>query len=476
MLNAKKICFFTCINDEKTYAESLLYIKNLNIPEGYEVATLCIKNTENVTKWYNQAMKYSDAKYKVYMHEDVFIINKNFISDFITIFEKAKNVGMIGIIGSKVIPTTGVWNQSQHKYGKVYDNSSGKLKLLQYKNVETEYESIKAIDSMLMITQYDIPWREDIFDNYYFYDISQCVEFNKEGYEVVIPKQDKPWCIHECKTVNIKERPEKYQNIFLDEYAKDIFPLVSIFLEACGRANYFKSSLDSIINQTYKNIEIIVIDGSLDNKCKEITELYLKKYPCIKYYTPTILFQNKNVSSQLLQICSGEYISYLTDDAIYHKDRINIMIDYFLEYEDVSFITSYRQFIDTEGKPLIDFNMNRKLFEKNSIVKDHAIFHFILKKTFDMINEITSPLFNRKIFEDIEKDIQKCKFGIYTEKQNKIISNLLVWISTIYKEKGIYLSDPLCYFKPHDMDEQRKVNTLIHQLLEYLISKDMNLN
>ncbi|QZY56315.1 glycosyltransferase family protein [Crassaminicella profunda] len=224
MLDSKKICFITCVNNEKTYEKSLFSIKNLNIPTNFKIETIYIANSKGITQAYNQGMQNSDAKYKVYMHQDVFIINKNFISDFITVFEQDKNIGMIGILGSKTIPANGVWWKSQNLYGKVYDSHTGKLELLQLNTVENKYEIVEAIDGFIMITQYDLPWREDIFNGWHFYDTSQSIEFKKAGYKIAIPEQTEPWCIHDCGIVNFKNGYEECRRIFLNAYAKNIFP------------------------------------------------------------------------------------------------------------------------------------------------------------------------------------------------------------------------------------------------------------
>lgn len=221
MANHKKICFITLVNDEKTYEKALFHIKQLNIPKGYTVEILSIKNVKNMTKGYNQGMSRSDAKYKVYLHQDVLIINKDFIKDFLTIFKKYPTIGLMGVAGSKTIPANGIWWESPHRYGQVYDSHTGKMMLLRFNNVEDEYEKVKAIDGLMMITQYDIPWREDIFDGWHFYDTSQSIEFERAGFEVVVPKQNTPWCIHDCGIVNVENGYEKYRSIFLEEYMKE---------------------------------------------------------------------------------------------------------------------------------------------------------------------------------------------------------------------------------------------------------------
>jgi hypothetical protein len=221
MLDKKKVCFISCVNDENKYKKSLDYINNLKIPLGYQVEFICKKNAQYLTKAYNDAMDNTNAKYKVYIHQDVYIINKNFIEDILGIFERDTNIGMIGMAGAKDIPRSGIWWESHQRYGKVYSRSreDGVMKLLQFKAVENHYEKVEAIDGLIMITQYDIPWRDDFFDGWHFYDISQCFEFTKAGYDIVIPKQEKIWCMHDCSNER-NSYYDRYRKIFIDLYFK----------------------------------------------------------------------------------------------------------------------------------------------------------------------------------------------------------------------------------------------------------------
>jgi hypothetical protein len=217
-MDNKKICFICCVNDDEFFNEAMIYVENLYVPEGYIIESLCIKESEYMTKSYNEAILASDAKYKVFLHQDVFIINKNFIYEIINIFTKDNEIGLIGMVGSKTIPTSGIWWESNSIFGKVYDSHNGKMELLQFQNPQEDYESVSCIDGLIMITQYDIPWREDIFTGWHFYDISQSVEFLKCGYKVVVPKQEEPWCIHDSGIANIKNGYGFYRDIFLREY------------------------------------------------------------------------------------------------------------------------------------------------------------------------------------------------------------------------------------------------------------------
>lgn len=78
-----------------------------------------------------------------------------------------------------------------------------------------------AVDGMLIMTQYDIPWREDLFHKWDFYDISQCHEFRRKGYKVVVLSEpdDRASTFHDCgfsKLTNYEEG----RKIFCTEYSE----------------------------------------------------------------------------------------------------------------------------------------------------------------------------------------------------------------------------------------------------------------
>ena len=227
-MDSRKICFITCVNNKQLYHESLYYINQLEVPDGYEIECIAIENATSMIKGYNEGMKASDAKYKVYLHQDVYILNKYFIKDILNIFQSNDKIGMLGLAGAEILPTNGVWWESEHKYGKVYDSHTGKMELLCFKEIENEYERVQAIDGLIMVTQCDILWREDLFDGWHFYDISQSIEFIKKGYEVIIPRQKQPWVMHDGGIVNIQNKYEFYRKVFLEEYSDVI---IDIFID-----------------------------------------------------------------------------------------------------------------------------------------------------------------------------------------------------------------------------------------------------
>ena len=76
-----------CVNDDLYANEAMYFINNLKVPRGFTVEVLTITDAKSMTAGYNEGMKSSDAKYKVYMHQDVFIVDKFFIHKLIKIFK-----------------------------------------------------------------------------------------------------------------------------------------------------------------------------------------------------------------------------------------------------------------------------------------------------------------------------------------------------------------------------------------------------
>ncbi|MEW9077465.1 glycosyltransferase family 2 protein [Terrisporobacter glycolicus] len=113
-------------------------------------------------------------------------------------------------------------------------------------------------------------------------------------------------------------------------------PLISVIIPAYNIEDYIGACLDSLIQQTYKNIEIIVVnDGSSDNTGKVINE-YAFEYENMK----VIHKKNNGVSAARnsgIDIANGEYIGFIDGDDTIDKDMFEILIDNAIKYDaDIS--------------------------------------------------------------------------------------------------------------------------------------------
>jgi glycosyltransferase involved in cell wall biosynthesis len=104
---------------------------------------------------------------------------------------------------------------------------------------------------------------------------------------------------------------------------KSFNPLISIVIPVYNGSDYMREAIDSAINQTYKNIEIIVVnDGSRDNT-EEIALSYGNKIRYIKK-------ENGGTSTALnmgIKNMKGDYFSWLSHDDIYVPDKIKRQVE-----------------------------------------------------------------------------------------------------------------------------------------------------
>lgn len=217
-IREQEICFIICSNNALYTEECIYYIMHLNVPEGYQVNVLTVENAESMAAGYNEGMKASHAKYKVYLHQDTFIVNRDFIQDFLDVFRQDEEIGMIGMVGAPSLPASGIMWEAP-RTGALYTWHVCETK--ESWMSEDDMTQVEVIDGFLMITQYDIPWREDLFDKWDFYDCSQSKEFARHGYKVVVPRLGKPWCIHDSGYVGLDHYDEERIK-FLREYCQEI--------------------------------------------------------------------------------------------------------------------------------------------------------------------------------------------------------------------------------------------------------------
>ena len=109
-------------------------------------------------------------------------------------------------------------------------------------------------------------------------------------------------------------------------------PLVSIVIPVYNGTNYLREAIESALGQTYKNIEVIVInDGSTDNGATE--SIALSYSDRIRYISK----ENGGVASALnrgIMEMKGEYFSWLSHDDIYKENKIEEQIKFIKIYSD----------------------------------------------------------------------------------------------------------------------------------------------
>lgn len=135
--------------------------------------------------------------------------------------------------------------------------------------------------------------------------------------------------------------------------------LISIIVPIYNVERYLRRCIDSIISQSYSNIEIILIDDGSPDECGKICDEYSKKDSRIK----VIHKENEGVSSARnlgLEIISGKYLTFVDPDDYIEKEMIEKLYEWIKKYEaDISICgvidndENYNILRKTKGKDII---------------------------------------------------------------------------------------------------------------------------
>ncbi|MFD9628361.1 glycosyltransferase family 2 protein [Peribacillus muralis] len=226
-------------------------------------------------------------------------------------------------------------------------------------------------------------------------------------------------------------------------------PLVSVVIPAYNRPDTLKIAIDSVLEQTYPNIEIIICDDSSDDRVQNMLDPYLDSTPKIRYFKNerNLFLENWH---KCYDLASGEYINYLMDDDMFHKEKIAKMVYFFNEFENISLVTSYRQTIDTSGQFLPHIWATVRLYQETRILDGKEFANFLLTRCTNFVGEPTTVLFRKKDLTE--------PFGVYKGKQYSLINDLATWLSLLSKGKAVYIPEALSYFRLHPDQNSNKMD------------------
>lgn len=472
--NMKKIAFIICHNNEQYMKECINYISWLKVPKGVEKEIITISEAKSLAAGYNAAMHDSDAKYKVYLHQDVFIINENFIPDVMEIFEQNPEYGMLGVLGSTgMIPDANYllnWD-----VGITYLDDSLRQGIHEKRNPE-QLQEVEAVDGMIMITQYDVEWRKDIFDSFDFYDVSQSMEFKKAGYKVGVPCQKDIWCNHMCGHSKL-EQYDLYREKFCMEYRQE---------------GYCFTRDAEIAEEIVKNKElqksIPIMEEALEagewGRMNILVENAMKFYP---YNTQlcNLFVINKVIHTEIGQnIENGFYVKgssalALLEKYLWYKFLLK-RLEYNKPIEDMDFLL--QDIIESTSKDL----------STEKIIAEHAVANtvrVILKLKWNvqrLSGKVCEVRFDKKIPEVPKKEdcckvrevcislqnviekLEKAKQGMAMEETLQYAGLILETIEDIVRETHLGTAEENLYMTYFEGIERRDISIFLQFCEEWL--------
>ena len=148
--------------------------------------------------------------------------------------------------------------------------------------------------------------------------------------------------------------------------------LVSTIIPTYKRADKLSRAIDSVLNQTYKKVEVIVVDdNNSDTEYRKKTEKIMKKYE--KNKKVKYIRHEKNMNGNVarntgIKNSSGEYICFLDDDDFFYKNKIEKQVKFLKDNPQYQAVYCARKADDVKFKPTKSGNFIFELISGLNIV------------------------------------------------------------------------------------------------------------
>lgn len=258
--------------------------------------------------------------------------------------------------------------------------------------------------------------------------------------------------------------------------SRDESPLISIIVPVFNQEHYVEESLNSILNQSYSNLEVIIIDNESEDRSVECIEQWLIKAHNKRkngHHFSFIKIKRSSSSetiNQGLSIAKGNYFTILPIGDFYHQHRIEIIMNRIKE-ENGEWAFTAIKLVDHNGHllPVGDPCRNNYEFLLHQLVIMPTVGFQLLFG--NLIKSVGNLLFSQNIYKTI---------GNF---KNSPIAEYDFAIRTLLQSEPIFLSDDLYFYRLNAQRYEYNSTTInleiknIHQhyLLETSFSAPKNL-
>jgi len=175
-------------------------------------------------------------------------------------------------------------------------------------------------------------------------------------------------------------------------------PLVSICIPVFNREKLILETVEVIRKQSYKNIEIIILDNNSEDSTFEIIRKKYKDISNISLFKNDVNIGERASMNRLIDIANGELIAIFHSDDIYNQNIIKESVNAFNNFPTIAMTSSYGQKINQAGIVIDEYKIPNTLI-KNTVVLFDDLFKAILRQD----NVIMSP--SVVVRKDIYKEL-----------------------------------------------------------------------
>lgn len=229
-------------------------------------------------------------------------------------------------------------------------------------------------------------------------------------------------------------------------------PLVSVIINCHNGEQYLNQCIQSIINQTYKNLEIIFWDNnSADESLKIVSQFVDKRIKVFKTNKKLDLGTSRN---KAIQKSSGDLITFLDVDDWYLPEKINLQVKIFEEMKNVGLVfTNYYHYNDISKKKkisncqILNNNITQHLLDNYNI----GILTVMIKRDLILKNQFNV---NYNFIEDFD---------------------LIFRLS--FKTKFYFIKLPTSYYRYHKKNLSKlKLNEFVNEFQKWININNIKLN
>jgi predicted SAM-dependent methyltransferase len=220
-------------------------------------------------------------------------------------------------------------------------------------------------------------------------------------------------------------------------------PLVSVCIPAY-KPTYFREALDSVLAQTYTNLEIIISDDARDEGISNIAKDYLKDFR-FRYVKNPVHGGDENYIFSMRQ-ATGDYIKIFNDDDILVPDCIEKLVKAAEENPYATLITSSRQqFLDPFEK-IPQSGPFAPISDKPLYIEGQLAAKTVLEKRVNFIGEPNCSLFRRSDIGRTKPDL------LHIGNQKGVMGtpgDVVMWLNLLSAGDLVYLPECLSYLRTH---------------------------
>lgn len=129
-------------------------------------------------------------------------------------------------------------------------------------------------------------------------------------------------------------------------------PLVSIVMPAYNASKFISESIESVLHQTYKNWELIIVNDCSKDNTEEVIKFYSNKDSRIKYYKQKTNLGVSEARNKAIIEAQGKYIAFLDSDDLWKEKKLEEQIT-FMEEKKINFSYTNYEKRDQELKKVI---------------------------------------------------------------------------------------------------------------------------